>query len=59
MPPPVLRRGKTPTRSEPKPKLDKEQMRQRIEKAYREGRMSEEQYLKNKEKFGSGTLNIA
>jgi len=51
MPPPVLRRGKTPTRSEPKPKLDKEQMRQRIEKAYREGRMSEEQYLKNKEKF--------
>jgi len=36
---------------ETKPKLDRDEMLRRIEKAYKEGRMNEEQYWKNLEKF--------
>ncbi len=36
---------------ETKPKLDRDEMLQRVEKAYKEGRMNEEQYRKNLEKF--------
>jgi hypothetical protein len=35
----------------PKVGLSKEEMLQRIEKAYKDGKMSEDQYLRNKEKF--------
>jgi len=37
---------------EPKTKLTNEEKLERLEKAYKEGRMSEEQYLQNRERFG-------
>jgi len=53
-PQPVPESQPRPESAEPEPKkqpLSKSELRERVEKAYREGRMSEDQYLKNMERF--------
>ena len=53
-PEPPKELGSTP----PKADLGNQEMLQRIEKAYKDGKMSEDQYLKNLEKFPKNRMAI-